>query len=648
MIGVADICGLPGVPTTPFGVRKWLRRNSIAILQAGHRLEFDPATLPERARLAYQTQLAERLGLAAGVQDEAAHLAFMAKPMGTRQEGERRAKTMVFVQKHRQAGLTWPQIAKLFEQAGIGEWPSKQTFERWLKRVEGVDPINWAPALAPGYSTQGAPLADCHPDAWSDFEHRVAASGNNGTGANFKRLHSQTKALADANAWAFPPYRTVMRHWSKMPVERQRTLENGAEAAARSIRHLWSRGVEGMAAMTQAEVDFREFKVKCIWEDGTVGCPWVGLAVDRPSSKVVGRTVAQSETAEAYVALTRDMVESHGIPDMVVQDNGAGGNGRRMMGGKNPLIHRKYRGEPKPEWALPGVYTFLGIEVHNNTPNQAWAKLPESLNSILRHVDNDPAFYRAQRSGPTDAPNPDPVPVPIALFRAVLDRAIAAVNANTESRAKGLRRGECRNAAFHRLSAGRNERWPSPLQLRWMRLSWHLHKVTNAGQVKHGPHSWGDETTQKAMLHYAGTSVVVGIETDNPLAPAMIYEWNEAERTGRLLLEALPAVKESRHNDPASRQRAQTEKRRAKKVAKAEELSDLPEWVFEERARVLKEMGQPVPERPAPKVTGLTAGGPFKAGPARHKPSQMDARSKTELLFALEAEGKRTVSGATR
>lgn len=47
-------------------------------------------------------------------------------------------------------------------------------------------------------------------------------------------------------------------------------------------------------------------------------------------------------------------------------------------------------------------------------------------------------------------------------------------------------------------------------------------------------------------------------------------------------------------------------------------------------------------------MTGLTAGGPLKAGEARHKPAGMDARKKNELLFALKAEGERTARGRTR
>ena len=645
------LAGIGGLPNDRTALSDWAKREGVSTrderCSGGVRVVVALTSLPKEVQIAYQLSLAEASGLPMGAQDDAAWAAHLAKPPGVQDMAQRRVGVVAHVVRHRGAGLSLPKIMAAWP-ASLGECPAEMTVQRWLKRVEGVHPANWAPALAPSYATTGRPCTACDPAAWVDFEVRIAASGGNGTGANFKRQHLATKAEADRQGWAFPPYRTVMRHWEKLSVERQRTLEQGAEAAARRLTHYLPRSLEGMRAMEQVEVDFREFKVLCVGEDGTVGCPWVGLAVDRVSSKIVGRTIAMSETAEAYVALTRDMVETHGIPDRLVQDNGAGGNGLRMMGGQVPLVRRKDKGERSPEWAVPGVYEFLGIKVVNHGPRMAWAKLPESLNSVLRHVDNDPIFHRAQRSGPTDAPNPDAVPVPITLFRAMLDRAIADVNANIESRAQGLHKGECRNAAFDRLSEGRVPRWASPLQLRWMRLSWHLHKVTESGQVRHGGGFWGDGTTQRAMLHYAGKSVVIGIEPDNTQAPAMVYEWNDTSRTGRLLLDKLPAVIEARHDDPESKFRAQAEKRRAKAAAQAEEIPDLAEWVAAERAKVMAEMGLPVPERPAPKVTRLTAGGPFAPGKARHQPATLTPKEKTDLYFALKAEGERTASGANR
>lgn len=416
---------------------------------------------------------------------------------------------MAVVVRHRMAGRTWQEVfASIPVETGF-EAPCEGTLINWSKMIDGVDPVNWAPALAPDWRQDGRPKAPCDPEAWDYFEKAIAASGRNGTGPSLRKAHGKAKAEAARQGWTFPNYRTALRHWERLPAERRRVLQTGADAAAKSLTLFQPRTLDGLAAMEQAEVDFREFPVLCIWEDGKIGCPWVGIATDRASSKIVGRSVARSENEEGVIALTRNMVETHGIPDRMVQDNGSAFNGFRVMGGQVPLVRRKDSGERNPKWAVPGVYEFLGIKVENHGPRMAWAKLPESLNSILRHMDNDPVFHRAQRTGPNDAPNPNPVPVPIALFRAVLDQTIAEINADTESRAKGLRKGECRNAAFQRLSAGRIGRWPTPLQRRWMRLKWDLMTVSTAGQVMSGVQftvTLKDDAVSRAMDRLAAAS----------------------------------------------------------------------------------------------------------------------------------------------
>ena len=649
MLTVESIKGLPGVPSTGMGVRDWLKRLEIPTELRGKRFTFSLTDLPADVSLAYCLREGERAGLAMGVQDDAAHVALQAKPQGTREIAHERAAMLVFVRKHELAGLKLREIAGLLPGAGFARTADEQTLKDWLKRVEGVDPINWAPALAPDYSTKGRPASGCSPEAWDHFEKNIASSGRNGTGPNFKWQWGQTKAEADRQGWDWPRYRTVLRRWESLAVERQRTFERGKEAAAKSLTHFLPRSLEGMRAMEQAEVDFREFKVLCIWEDGEVGCPWVGLAVDRASSKVVGRSVARSENEEAVVDLIADMTAREGIPDRLVQDNGAAFNSLRLMGGQVPLVRRKDKGPRNPSWGLPGVYETLGIEVTNHGPRMAWAKLPESLNSAFRHLDNDPVFHRAQRTGPNDAPNPNPVPVPIALFRAALDGAIAALNANTESRAKGLRKGECRNSAFARMYNGLR-RDPSPLQARWMRLKWHLKTVRENGQIVIGDAVWGDGTTQRAMLHYAEKRLLIGIDPKDASAPAMVYEWNEVTRAGKLLLENLPSFAEALHNDQASKRRAQDEKQRARDVVETEAF---PQAVLNRHSmalqdRLMEKAGKPQLPRVQPQIVPLPKPGPLQRGPARHEPVELDTRAKTDLWFALKEHTEGVASGGNR
>ena len=114
---------------------------------------------------------------------------------GTQDIALTRVEIVAHVVKHQAAGMKWARIAAELPTT-LGKCPVEQTVKRWLKVVEGVDPANWAPALAPDYATTGRPCSDCDPAAWTEFETRIAASGRNETGANFKTQWQNTKDKA--------------------------------------------------------------------------------------------------------------------------------------------------------------------------------------------------------------------------------------------------------------------------------------------------------------------------------------------------------------------------------------------------------------------------------------------------------------------
>lgn len=279
-------------------------------------------------------------------------------------------------------------------------------------------------------------------------------------------------------------------------------------------------------------------------------------------------------------------------------------------------------------------------------------KIVESLNSVIRHMDNDPVFFRAQRTGPNDAPNPNPVPVSIALFRAKLDEAIAEINADSTSRAKGLLKGECRNAAFQRLSVGRVANWPRPLQLRWMRFKWQVAKVSTAGQISYKDYTWGDMTTQRRLTDFAGKQVAIGFDPENPSADAMVYEWDDKTQGGRMILESVPAFENGRHNDTASKHRAIALKRAAADAVKVHVNPDLQAHVDTLRSELLARAGEEG-ERiaPAPIVQRLPTNSPFKPGLARGRKDDSETQEEIDRLFALRGRSKqdeRMISGGNR
>ena len=151
ILDVKSIAGLDGVPNTCRGVRDWLQRRQVPTRQDGKRFVFSLLDLPEDVQFAYRLRLTEEAGLAFGEQDDAAHIALAGKPLGVQETAHLRAKVLGIVHKGRVAGLAWPQIEARIKAAGLDEAPSQQTVKRWLKLVEGLDPANWAPALAPDY-----------------------------------------------------------------------------------------------------------------------------------------------------------------------------------------------------------------------------------------------------------------------------------------------------------------------------------------------------------------------------------------------------------------------------------------------------------------------------------------------------------------
>lgn len=58
------------------------------------------------------------------------------------------------------------------------EAPSRASLKRILATVQGVDPINFAPALLAGYQYESGHHATIHPDAWSFFLTTLHPAGD--------------------------------------------------------------------------------------------------------------------------------------------------------------------------------------------------------------------------------------------------------------------------------------------------------------------------------------------------------------------------------------------------------------------------------------------------------------------------------------
>ena len=652
-VPIKTLAGCGGIPRHRSSASRWLRDRGVPISVLpgdGRKPEaVQLSDLPEPEQKAYRQRLAEQHQVSPGTQDDAAWLAFLKRPKSVQDRAHRRFLILMFIAAREAQGLA--QSAILLE-AGekFSDLPSRQTIWRWKTAVAGVDPANWEPALAPDFEGV-APMADMSPEAEEFLKNTVFTGGMNGTGLPFKHAFRRTKERAEREGWVIPSFSTVRRRFLALPVEEQRTLRQGEDAAAASLYMHQPRSTELRRALEQVELDGREFKVLVRWPDGYVGCPWVILYVDRASSKPVGWAVDKSENAEATVRATLHMCETHGIPDLVVTDNGVAFNGHRMAGGLSPTYRTKQ--QKGAMWEAPGVFKILQIELRNTGLYNGKAKLPESIYSALRHIDNAPEFHGAQRSGPNDPPNLNPEPISLDLFEAVLEREIATFKA-MKSRAQQARGGS-RDAAFDRLHEGRITRQITPLQRRRCQFKWKPLKVRPEGRVIIPDVGYyGTEVTQSWMLDHVGRTVLVGYDPNDYRAPAMICGWDDPRTKGRVLpgLEEVPCFESVAHGNEEGRRRAVAEKRRLRKLTQALRPEHTEQFVEGLRNDALKNRVQR-PDRQPPGVVQFTAAGGFlpenALTPETEGAGAQSNRAKLEALVARGApKEERKASGGTR
>ncbi|MGB0661357.1 MAG: hypothetical protein ACPGNV_14435, partial [Mangrovicoccus sp.] len=123
--------------------------------------------LPDEVRFAWLERDCAQNGLQGGDYDDAAHAAFLTAPAKLRAEAERKASIARFAL-YMRPHLSRDELVARVSERFPGKGTSKSALKTLLRAVEGVDPINFAPALLRDQKG-GAPKAKMTEDAWRLF-----------------------------------------------------------------------------------------------------------------------------------------------------------------------------------------------------------------------------------------------------------------------------------------------------------------------------------------------------------------------------------------------------------------------------------------------------------------------------------------------
>lgn len=297
----------------------------------------------------------------------------------------------------------------------------RKTLFNWKKRVAGLSPAHWLPALAPrhlGRTTE----AECTPIAWDVLRTDYLR----GDSADFAACYRRLKELAEKEGWIIPSQATLWRRIEAIPLIIRVLAREGIEAAARMFP-AQIRDKTVFHAGEAACADGHKWDVMVRWPDGETGRPIMVGFSDIYSNKLLSWRFTKTENKETVLLAIGDMIENYGIPNDVYLDNGRAFASKWISGGA-PNRYRFKIKETDPQ----GVLVTLGINVHWATPYHGQSKpIERSWRDFATEYAKHPAFAGAYTgNSPSNKPHTyGKRIVPFEDFKKVIDSGIAEWNA---------------------------------------------------------------------------------------------------------------------------------------------------------------------------------------------------------------------------
>jgi transposase InsO family protein len=311
------------------------------------------------------------------------------------------------------------------KQFGIAE----RTLWNWAERTYGRPREDWLAYLVPQYAGRRAE-AECDPDAWEAIKADYLRRERPPFSDCFRRL----ERLAGEKGWKIPSEKTLKRRLAALPQAVQVLEREGREALSR-LYPAQERDKTSLHALEAVNADGHKFDVFVQWpgEKSPVRPALIAFQ-DVFSGMILSWRLARGETAHAVLLAFGDLVETWGIPEHAILDNGRAFASKDITGG----VSNRYRFKVKAN-EPDGVMTNLGVKVHWATPYHGQAKpIERSFRDMASAISRDPRLAGAW-TGNTIAAKPENYAskaIPLDLFERVVAEGIAEHNTRIGRRSK--------------------------------------------------------------------------------------------------------------------------------------------------------------------------------------------------------------------
>ncbi|MEO7691261.1 MAG: transposase domain-containing protein [Sphingomonas sp.] len=426
-------------------------------------------------------------------------------------EAHRRAGIVGMVDELVAAGITRSAaVPNTAASAGVGA----STLWGWLGLVEGIQPSDRLPYLAPQHRGGGAE-AEIDEELWTVLVSNYLRPERPTFTSCYYQLRDQ---VAAPRGLKLPCERTLRRKLERDIDPRVVIMRReGAEALRRTLPPQ-QRTVSDLHAMELVNIDGHKWDVFVKWPDGSISRPLMVGIQDVYSRKILAWSTGKTESAVETRLAFAHLFERYGIPASCLMDNGRAFASKWITGGATSRFRFKIRDEEPL-----GILTALGIKIHWAQPYRGSSKpIERAWRDFCDTIAKHPALSGAYTGNKPDAKpeNYGAHAVPLDRFLEVVEAGIAAHNARPGRRTEMGQGLHSLDQVFAESYAAAQIGKATPEQLRMALLA--ADDVTadrKSGAISlHGNRYWTED-----LAHVAGDRVTVRFDPDDLHAPIHVY-----------------------------------------------------------------------------------------------------------------------------
>jgi putative transposase len=292
-----ELAGVGRIPNDRTSISAWMERRSIPVVirrgNGGDAEYVSLADLPEDVRLAYWRRELDRMHLPSGTFDDTAHEMFSEAPAKSRARAERKAMIAAMLTGLRAQGAKEGERFKLVREKFGDKGTSNASLKKLSKAVQGVDPINYAPALLDDYkaTVKRAALSE---DAWRFFMTMIRDAAPDWP---LTEAWRRTRDAGKEMGWDFPSYPTFYRRWNELDNAQRLQARLGGSETAKRLSIPAQRDKSSILALEWVSLDGRTLDFWVDWDDGKAARPVMLALVDVASNMVLYWELGPSENA---------------------------------------------------------------------------------------------------------------------------------------------------------------------------------------------------------------------------------------------------------------------------------------------------------------------------------------------------------------